>query len=57
MTDFDLHAEISALWIAIQQVNQNQLAIHTNLKRLSDRLAISEAAAALDEMDEPRALN
>lgn len=56
MTDFDLHAEISAIWIAIQQVNQNQLAIHANVKRLSERLAVHEAATALNQMDEPRAL-
>lgn len=57
MTPEDLHAEVSALWDAIRQLNHNQQALLVNIKRLSERLAIYEATRALDEMDEQTRLS
>lgn len=53
MTDEE-RAEIAALWIAIKQVNQNQLTLQRNVERLSFRLMLQEAATVAAEMDQPR---
>ena len=57
MTEFDIRAEISALWIAIRQLNENQRALLDNIQRLSHRLVIQEAATVVEEMDETRDLH
>ena len=59
MTEFDIRAEISALWIAIRQLNENQRALLDNIHRLSHRLFIQEAATVVEEMEEeePRVLH
>ena len=61
--DEDVKAALSALSQAIHDqsqaiilMNQNMQAMYLNVRRLSDRLAIHEAVAALDQMDEGRAL-
>ena len=62
--DEDVKAALAALSTAIHDqsqaillMNQNMSAMYTNYRRLSERLSIHEATAALDQMDEPRALN
>ena len=57
MTDWDMRAEIAALWIAIRQLNENQRALLDNIQRLSHRLFIQEAITVAEEMDEPRTLH
>ena len=59
----DVKSALSALSQAIHDqsqaiilMNQNMQAMYLNVRRLSDRLAIHEAVAALDQMDEGRAL-
>ena len=61
--DEDVKAALSALSQAIHDqsqaiilMNSNMAAMYLNVRRLSDRLAIHEAVAALDQMDEGRAL-
>ena len=57
MTDWDMRAEIAALWIAIRQLNENQRALLDNIQRLSHRLVIQEAATVVEEMEETRDLH
>lgn len=58
MTELDaLRAEIAALWVALRQVNENQLALNANVHRLSHRLMIQEAVTAAEELDQPKGLH
>lgn len=54
MTDEELQAQFAALWLAFEQMNQNQQAIHTNFHRMSVRMSLHEAYQASEEMNEPR---
>lgn len=53
----NLRAELDQLWAAILALNENDKSMLTNVKRLSERLAVHEATEALDEMHLPRSLN
>jgi len=51
-----LSASVADLAEAIKGLNQNQVSTHTNLVRLSQRLALYEATVAYEQMDNPRGL-